>query len=138
MLIFPKHKDDRPLPLAEYQKTSASRNEAIVSAYAAGEYSYQQIADFFELHFTNVGKIIRAARSKKKAMILDLTLLPFDPITQNNLAFLFKFRTTNFRGIIVGKTAAILTLTSNQRVNLTVKRYAPIVATHLPSSYPYR
>ncbi len=52
------------LPLAEYQKSSASRNEAIVSAYATGEYSYQQIADFFELHFTIVGKVIRAARLK--------------------------------------------------------------------------
>ncbi|MBW6453925.1 MAG: hypothetical protein K0A92_09125 [Methyloprofundus sp.] len=53
------------MPLAEYQKLIASRNEAIISAYATGEYSYQQIADFFELHFTSIGKIIRAASSEK-------------------------------------------------------------------------
>ncbi|MCQ8182854.1 transposase [Methylomonas sp. SURF-1] len=54
------------LPLAEYQKRYASRDEAIVSAYASGEYSYQQLADFFGLHFTTVGRTIRAARSNAK------------------------------------------------------------------------
>ncbi|CCE25456.1 REP-associated tyrosine transposase [Methylotuvimicrobium alcaliphilum] len=64
---FPKAQRRAPaLPLAEYQKLSASRNEAIVSAYATGEYSYQAIADYFELHFTTVGKIIRAAKSKRR------------------------------------------------------------------------
>jgi len=29
-------------------------------------------------------------------------------------------------------------MSANQRVNLNVKSYAPIVATLLPSSYPYR
>ena len=29
-------------------------------------------------------------------------------------------------------------INANQRVNLTGKSYAPIVATLLPSSYPYR
>ncbi len=64
---FPKAQRRAPaLPLAEYQNTSASRNEAIISAYATGEYSYQEIADFFELHFTTVGKIIRAAILQRK------------------------------------------------------------------------
>ncbi|WP_231890819.1 hypothetical protein [Methylomonas koyamae] len=54
------------LPLAEYQKRCASRDEAIVSAYASGEYSYQQLADFFVLDFTTVGRMIRTVRSKAK------------------------------------------------------------------------
>lgn len=53
-------------PLAEIAKAHESRNHAVVSAYASGEYSYQQIADFFNLHFTTVGKIIRAARLEQK------------------------------------------------------------------------
>jgi putative transposase len=40
----------------------ANRNEAIVAAYATGAYSYQQIADFYGVHFTTIGKILRKAR----------------------------------------------------------------------------
>ncbi|RLA11432.1 MAG: addiction module toxin RelE, partial [Gammaproteobacteria bacterium] len=36
---------------------------AIVEAYATGSYSYQQIADYYALHFTTVGKIVRNART---------------------------------------------------------------------------
>jgi REP element-mobilizing transposase RayT len=40
----------------------ADRNQAIVAAHATGAYSYQQIGDFFGVHFTTVGKIVRKAR----------------------------------------------------------------------------
>jgi len=40
-------------------------NEVIVSTYFTGEYSYQALADFFNLHFTTVGKIVREAMIKK-------------------------------------------------------------------------
>jgi REP-associated tyrosine transposase len=53
-------------PLAEIAKTHDSRNPAIFAAYATGEYSYQQIANFFNLHFTTVGKIVRAERAERK------------------------------------------------------------------------
>jgi REP-associated tyrosine transposase len=53
-------------PLAEITKTHDSRNPAIFAAYATGEYSYQQIANFFNLHFTTVGKIVRAERAERK------------------------------------------------------------------------
>jgi len=43
-------------------KAHLSRNDAIVAAHATGEYSYQQIAEFFNLHFTTIGKIVRAGR----------------------------------------------------------------------------
>jgi hypothetical protein len=50
-------------PLAALASTYPNRNEGIVAAYATGEYSYQQIADFYGLHFTTVGKILRKART---------------------------------------------------------------------------
>ena len=37
------------------------KNAAIVAAYATGEYSYQQIADYFGMHFTTVGNIVRGS-----------------------------------------------------------------------------
>ena len=45
--------------LSAYEKQAKSRNEAIVNAYASGGYSYQEIGDYFSLHFTRVGKIVR-------------------------------------------------------------------------------
>lgn len=54
-------KQRRPLPLSlqDIERQSANRNSAIVTAYATGGYSYQQIANHFGLHFTTVGKIVR-------------------------------------------------------------------------------
>ena len=53
----------RPLapPLAEIELQAADRKSAIKAAHATGAYSYQQIADHFEMHFTTVGRIVRAA-----------------------------------------------------------------------------
>jgi len=39
-----------------------NRDEAILAAYATGDYSYAQIADYFKVHFTTVGRIIRKGR----------------------------------------------------------------------------
>jgi REP element-mobilizing transposase RayT len=50
-----------PPPLAEIESHAQDRNAAIVAAYATGGYSYQQIAGYFGLHFTTVGRIIRLA-----------------------------------------------------------------------------
>ena len=36
------------------------RDEAIVTAYATGAYSYRQIAEHFGLHLATVGRIVRA------------------------------------------------------------------------------
>ena len=60
-------------PLKEIEKTCASRNVAIVAAYATGEYSYQQLADFFNVHFTTVGNIVRKARTDQFKNRLDST-----------------------------------------------------------------
>ena len=53
-------------PLKEIEKTCDSRNHAIVAAYTTGEYSYQQIADFFNVHFTTVGNIVRKAKKDQR------------------------------------------------------------------------
>ena len=50
-------------PLDELASRYEDRNQGIVAAYATGEYSYQQIADFYGLHFTTIGKILRKARA---------------------------------------------------------------------------
>jgi len=48
-----------------------NRNEAIISAYATGAYSYQQIAVFFGLHFTTIGKILRKVRNARESSSID-------------------------------------------------------------------
>lgn len=54
-----------PAPtLAQIQQSADSRDAAIAAAHATGEYSYADIAAFFGLHFTTVGRIVRNARRK--------------------------------------------------------------------------
>lgn len=54
-----------PPPLDKIASTYAERNQAIVAAHATGAYSYQQIGDFFGVHLTTVGKIVRKARKSE-------------------------------------------------------------------------
>lgn len=49
----------QPLSLAEIAKHAPDRNAAIVAAHATGGYSYQQIADYFGVHFTTAGRIVQ-------------------------------------------------------------------------------
>ena len=49
----------KPPPLAEIENRSPDRDAAIIAAYATGGYSYPQIADYFGVHFTTVGRIVR-------------------------------------------------------------------------------
>jgi predicted DNA-binding protein YlxM (UPF0122 family) len=60
---IPKAQRRPPAPkLSEIVENNEIRNQAIIEAYATGEYSYQQIADYFNLHFTTVGKIVRSTK----------------------------------------------------------------------------
>lgn len=52
-------------PLEVLASRMVSRDEVIVTAYATGSYSYQEIADYYGLHFTTIGKIVRNSRPKK-------------------------------------------------------------------------
>ncbi len=55
----------RPPPpsLVQIENCEPERNAAIRAAYATGAYSYQQISEYFGLHFTTVGRLIRAEKS---------------------------------------------------------------------------
>ena len=52
-------------PLEEIASRYENRNQGIMAAYATGEYSYQQIGDFYGRHFTTDGKILRKARASQ-------------------------------------------------------------------------
>jgi len=41
----------------------AHRSPALLAAYQTGEYSYAQIAHYFGVHFTTVGRVVRRAGS---------------------------------------------------------------------------
>ncbi len=59
-LQIPKvQKRAKTKPITYYEKAAASRNDAILNAYASGAYSYQELGDYFGLHFTTIGKVIR-------------------------------------------------------------------------------
>jgi putative transposase len=49
----------RPPSLPIIERSAPDRNAAIVTAYATGAYSYQEIATHFGMHFTTVGRIVR-------------------------------------------------------------------------------
>ena len=53
------HRRPPPPPLKEIEQNASDRNAAIVQAHATGRYSYQQIADYFGIHFTTVGRVVR-------------------------------------------------------------------------------
>jgi putative transposase len=55
-----------PPSLAVIERQAADRNAAIIAAHATGGYSYQQIADYFGVYFTTVGKIVRDGRRLKE------------------------------------------------------------------------
>jgi len=50
--------------ISEYERTAQSRDDAIVQAYASGAYSYQELGEYFNLHFTRIGTIVRMSRYK--------------------------------------------------------------------------
>ncbi len=54
----------RPMPpsLQEIKQSAPDRNAAIIAAYATGAYTYQQLAEYFGVFFTTVGRIVRGGR----------------------------------------------------------------------------
>jgi len=46
-------------PLADIADQYSDRNRAIAACYASGEYSYSQIAEYFGVCYTTVGRIVR-------------------------------------------------------------------------------
>ena len=57
-----------PAPtLARIEARHADRDKAMVAAHATGEYSYQQIAEHFGVHFTTVGRVVREAKRSESS-----------------------------------------------------------------------
>ena len=66
---IPRAQRRGPAPSLELIGTRhEDRNEAVVAAYETGEYSYEQIGKHFGVHFTTVGRLVRAARKIGKKM----------------------------------------------------------------------
>ena len=57
----------RPLarPLAEYQWQYSDRREAMAAAYRTGDYSLQQIGDFFGVHYSTVSRAVKRFMEKE-------------------------------------------------------------------------
>ena len=54
----------KPQPLSYYAEKYKIRNQAIVFAYASGEYTLKEIGDYFKLHYSTVSGIIKNHKSK--------------------------------------------------------------------------
>lgn len=62
---IPKAQRRPPPPsLDAIARKHRARDKAIVAAHASGGYSYQQITEYFGMHFTTVGRIVRASKSR--------------------------------------------------------------------------
>lgn len=61
---IPKAQRRPPPPTLDVIARSHDRDSAMVAAHATGAYRYQQIAEHFGVHFTTVGRIVRAAKGR--------------------------------------------------------------------------
>ena len=70
-VAIPRAQRRPPAPsLDEIAASYPDRNAAIAAAHATGAYGYQQIAEAFGVHFTTVGRIVRAAREARTDAML--------------------------------------------------------------------
>ena len=56
-----------PASLETITTRCSSRDAAIIAAHATGGYSYQQIAEHFDMHSTSVGRIVRITRVRSRS-----------------------------------------------------------------------
>ncbi|PCK06328.1 MAG: hypothetical protein COA42_17420 [Alteromonadaceae bacterium] len=54
-----------PKPIKDYVTSTSSRNDAIYEAYRSGGYRLKEIADYFELHYSSVSKIVKNVEESK-------------------------------------------------------------------------
>lgn len=60
-------KIQRTKPLSEFVKATGSKEEVIAGAYLSGDYTLQQIADYFSLHYSTVSRIVKDYEHKVNA-----------------------------------------------------------------------
>ena len=51
--------------MAEYERSSLSRNDAIKAAFNSGAYTLKEIGDHFYLHYSRISKIVNQDRRGK-------------------------------------------------------------------------
>ena len=54
-----------PESLSHYKKHEKTRNDAIVKSYASGGYSMKEIADYYEMHYSWISRLVSAAEKAK-------------------------------------------------------------------------
>jgi REP-associated tyrosine transposase len=63
---IPRAQRRAPAPgLGQLQAQYKDQKKAMVAAYETGEYSYQQIGNYFGVHFTTVGRIVRGTSKNR-------------------------------------------------------------------------
>ena len=60
-------KVQRAKPISDFVKSSDSREKAIADAYLSGDYTLQQLADYFSLHYSTISRIVKEFENKKVA-----------------------------------------------------------------------
>jgi REP element-mobilizing transposase RayT len=60
-------KIQRAKPISEFVNSSDSKEKAIANAYLSGDYTLQQIADYFSLHYSTISRIVKEFENKKVA-----------------------------------------------------------------------
>ena len=55
----------RPRPLSHYADTGADRSEAMFLAYRSGGYTLNEIAEFFDVHYSTVSRLVSAYAKRK-------------------------------------------------------------------------
>ncbi|MEZ9903899.1 transposase [Vibrio breoganii] len=59
-----KQRRTKPKTLSEYNHEAVGRSSAMISAYASGGYTLQQIADYFGVHYSTVSRMIKAPKHR--------------------------------------------------------------------------
>jgi predicted DNA-binding protein YlxM (UPF0122 family) len=54
------------MPLAHYRDGAESRQAAMAAAYASGDYTMQDIADHFGVHYAKVSRAVKHNRARKR------------------------------------------------------------------------
>ena len=58
-------KRPQPKTLQQYEKQSASRNQAIHLSYASGGYSMKELGEYYGLHYSRISRIINDPKKSK-------------------------------------------------------------------------
>lgn len=76
--------------ISSYKAEIKDRDEAIVAAYKSGAYSMKEIGEYFELHYSRVGRIIKKSKVKRQGLTLASFLIIQQQISKIYIWFQIK------------------------------------------------